>query len=139
MIKIPGSVHDEMTAHAAEGYPNEICGLMLGSTNGDCREVKVSHRAKNLNADRAHDRYDLDPKDYLAADKLARENGWDIVGFYHSHPDHPAKPSQTDRDAAWPGYSYVIIKVENGTPKDVNSFVLPDEESPFDDEELVRT
>ena len=138
MVRMSATLFDEMTAHAQEGYPHEICGVLLGTANGDAREVNAVHRAKNLNTERAHDRYDLDPKDYLAADKRARDNGWDIVGFYHSHPDHPARPSQTDRDAAWPGYSYVIIAVEDGTPADVNSFTLPDEESPFEDEELVK-
>ena len=93
------------------GYPDETCGLLLGVRTGDAVEVRELVQARNLNRERARDRYELDPDDFLAADALARRQGIEIVGIWHSHPDHPARPSATDRDGAWGGWSYVIVSV----------------------------
>lgn len=94
------------------GYPDETCGLLLGVRAGrGAAEVMEVVQARNLNRDRAGDRYELDPADFLAADARARNRGIDIVGIWHSHPEHPARPSETDRAGAWPGWSYVIVSV----------------------------
>jgi len=82
-----------------------------------CTEVVRVAQARNLNSDRAHDRYELDPQDFMRADQEAREAGLEIVGIWHSHPDHPAEPSETDRVTAWEGWSYLIATVTaDGVP-----------------------
>jgi proteasome lid subunit RPN8/RPN11 len=94
---------------AAAGYPFEICGLLIGRLHGQEVETVRVTRGRNLVQERRRDRYLLDPDDFLAADRQAQAEGLEIVGFWHTHPDHPARPSQVDLEAAWEGYSYVII------------------------------
>lgn len=108
-----------------QGHPHEVCGLMLGVADGpgptQRRRVVRLVTARNLNAERPHDRYVLDPADFLRADDLAREAGLDVVGVYHSHPDHPSAPSATDLSHAQPGWSYPIAEVVAGRPPRVAS------------------
>src|SRR5271169_2550742 len=110
MLVLPREVQEEIFAHARSGYPHEVCGVLLGKMHGiapgERREAVSSFRAKNLNEDRPHDRYLMDPSDMNAADVAARERGLEIVGFYHSHPDHPAVASKTDLEnsSPWGGY-----------------------------------
>jgi proteasome lid subunit RPN8/RPN11 len=111
MLVLPADVRTELEGWIAVGYPEETCGLLVGRTARGRTEVHRAARAKNLNRERARDRYDLDPADFLAADLQARAEGLEIVGIWHSHPDHPAQPSETDRAAAWEGWSYVIVEV----------------------------
>ena len=106
------------------GYPHETCGLLLGVRTGDAVEVRELVQARNLNRVRAQDRYELDPDDFLAADALARTQGIEIVGIWHSHPDHPACPSATDRDGAWAGWSYVIVSVGAEGAQELRSWRL---------------
>jgi proteasome lid subunit RPN8/RPN11 len=128
MLDIPRDVRDAIFTHAREGYPHEVCGVLLGRMHGlapaERREVVASHRARNLNTDRPHDRYLMDTRDVNAADTLARERGLEIVGFYHSHPDHPAQASATDLEESspWGGYSYPIVSVVRGDPADLRSW-----------------
>ena len=124
MLTITPAIRAHIEAHAVETYPHECCGVIVGRVNGNGREAVEAHRTGNLNTERAHDRFDLDPKDFNRIDVEARENGLDIIGIYHSHPDHPAKPSETDLAAAWPGYSYIIVAVNQGKPGDFHSFEL---------------
>ncbi len=125
MIVLPPPVRQEIFNHAREGYPNEICGVLVGKSDGiaqtSCREVVMAVRAKNIEAVRKTDRYRLDPDDMVRAHRLAREQGLDILGFYHSHPDHPAIASQTDLEnsAPWGGYSYPIVSVMAGEVADL--------------------
>ena len=137
MILLPASVEAHMLEEARRGYPNEICGVLLG-TPGEPRTVAVAHAARNLNTERARDRYLLDPQDFLAADRRARAIGVEVIGFYHSHPDHPARPSETDRQhaAPWPGYSHIVISVVGGTDCMLKSFVLVEESQQFVEEEV---
>src|SRR2546423_10274357 len=99
MLELTCEVRDAIFAHAREGYPHEVCGVLLGKAHGlapaELRQARAAHRARNLNTDRPHDRYLMDTRDVNAADALARAQGLEIVGFYHSHPDHPARASQT--------------------------------------------
>jgi proteasome lid subunit RPN8/RPN11 len=97
----------EMVVDAS--YPFEACGVMIGRTGRRTVSVEDVFHARNLNVERARDRFLLDPEDHLAADRVARRRGLEIVGFWHSHPDHPARPSVTDLEAAWEGYSYLIV------------------------------
>ena len=106
------------------GYPHETCGLMSGERGSGCLVIERVVQAKNLNRERAHDRYELDPLDFLAADTEARDLGLEVLGVWHSHPDHPARPSETDRAAAWPDWSYVIVSVTGAGVQDMRSWRL---------------
>jgi proteasome lid subunit RPN8/RPN11 len=125
MLKISRADFDSLRRHGEETYPYECCGLLLGRTNGDERVVASIARAGNTRTDSAHNRYNIDPKDYIRIQREGRERGEDVIGFYHSHPDHPARWSATDlAEAHWPGYSYVITSVERGKAAITNSFEL---------------
>ena len=110
-LRLHGRLRECIESMASEGYPNETCGLLIGRPNGCVAEVVDLVQARNLNRERAHDRYELDPGDFMAADSAARRRGMEIVGIWHSHPDHPARPSATDRAGAWEGWSYLIVSV----------------------------
>ena len=125
MLKIRKTEVDEIRRHGEETYPYECCGLLLGLTNGDERVVASVARAGNTRTDSPHNRYNIDPKDYIRIQREGRERGQDVIGFYHSHPDHPARWSSTDlAEAHFPGYSYVITSVEQGKAAITNSFEL---------------
>ena len=115
---------ESLEAYAQRAYPNEACGLLLGTRTGDERVVTLVRQAHNLNVARANDRYELDPQDFLAADREARATGVDVVGIWHTHPDHPARPSATDRAGAWPEWSYVILSVSREGVGEVRSWRL---------------
>ncbi|MFC5475186.1 M67 family metallopeptidase [Paraherbaspirillum soli] len=112
----------ERWAHA--GYPVETCGLLLGERNSACSTIKRVTQAKNLSHERTRDRYLLDPQDFLAADNAARANGMEVLGIWHTHPDHPARPSEIDQAAAWPEWSYLILAVTRDGVKDIRSWRL---------------
>jgi proteasome lid subunit RPN8/RPN11 len=120
MLYIGKSEYEEMVEHLKGVYPYEGCGLMLGK--GD-RVTKV-RSVENLRKERANDRYEIDPRDILRIEKEASSEGLDIVGFFHSHPDHPDRPSEFDRERAWPDYRYVIVSVEKGSKVSPRSWVL---------------
>jgi proteasome lid subunit RPN8/RPN11 len=133
-VKISQAALDAIRAHGAEGYPNEICGIMIGPRGGGkATEVK---RARNMIVDRARDRYEIDPRDHIRIQRETDAAGLDIVGYYHSHPDHPAQASRFDTERAWAGYVYVIVSVENGKPVDANAFVADADAGPFRHEPL---
>jgi proteasome lid subunit RPN8/RPN11 len=136
MITIPASLLRQIYDHTEASYPYECCGLMIG-TMGENKTVHAFRTCKNLNTQRARDRYDLDPLDMLRVEKEFENSSWDIIGIYHSHPDHPSRPSQTDTDRAWPDYSYVIISVQNGTVASAQSWVLNEGERKFYEEPLI--
>jgi cysteine synthase B len=110
-LVLPWALEEEIVRHAREGYPRECCGVLIGECLSDKVRVVAVHRSGNLNRERARDRYELDPKVYLEAEERAARERLEVVGFYHSHPDHPPVPSQTDADLAWPGYVYLICGV----------------------------
>jgi len=124
MLVLPHEVRRDLETWIGGGYPDETCGLLVGRTHLGRTETLRATRAKNLNQARARDRYDLDPADFLAADLAAREAGLEIVGVWHSHPDHPAEPSETDRAAAWEGWSYVIAEVTRSGVRALRSWRL---------------
>jgi proteasome lid subunit RPN8/RPN11 len=105
------AIGESLADAARRGYPREVCGLLVGSRSGDMTRVERAEPATNLEQERAADRYRLDPRDFLAIDAAARRDGLDVVGVWHTHPDHPAEPSSTDLQAAWPDYVYLIISV----------------------------
>ena len=135
---LPRAALDAIRGHGERDYPNECCGLLLGSADGGAaREVREAQPLRNANTDSPRNRFDFDPAEHLAAQRAARERELEVIGFYHSHPDHPARPSQFDLDhAAWPGYSYVIVSIRQGKAGEANSFELAEDRSRFLDEEI---
>jgi proteasome lid subunit RPN8/RPN11 len=103
----------ELRGHAEQGYPHETCGIFLGRP-GKEPEALEFHPVPNVVTERTHDRYLIDPLTQLRIEKSAWSRGLEIVGFYHSHPDHPARPSQFDTEHAWPFWTYVVVSVERG-------------------------
>jgi proteasome lid subunit RPN8/RPN11 len=125
MLKIPQTSYVAIRSHGEETYPHECCGVLLGSMDGDARIVTSTARCGNTRDDSPHNRYNIDPKELVRIQREGRQRGEDIVGFYHSHPDHPAQWSQTDlAEAHWIGCSYVITSVEKGKAAITNSFEL---------------
>ena len=125
MLKIGKIEFDEIRGHGEETYPHECCGVLLGQMRDDERVVTSIARCGNTRTDSPQNRYHIDPRELVRIQRQGRERGEDIVGFYHSHPDHPARWSQTDfAEAHWIGCSYVITSVEKGKATVTNSFQL---------------
>jgi len=137
MIKVPASLLQKVYVHTETSYPHECCGVLIG-TMGEPKIVHEFRTCKNLNKERARDRYDMDPLDMLKAQREFENTALEIIGIYHSHPDHPSRPSQTDTDGAFAGYSYVIISVQKGTVATAQSWVLNESEKKFYEEPLVE-
>ena len=116
---------DEIAAHAREEIPRECCGVLLGKGT----EIVESVRTRNLADD--PNRYVLDPQGHIAARRAARRRGLAVVGFYHSHPDHPARPSQYDLDHAFPFFWYVIVSIQQAQPEKMTVWRLADDRSEF--------
>ncbi len=133
MIRIEPEPWAAMVAHARETYPNECCGAMLGSTDGEQKQVQVSMRLENAFEGAQAARYELRPEDLLAADKAARERKMDLIGIYHSHPDCDAYFSKTDLQNSCPWYSFVVLSIQKGEFHHANSW-LPN----FDQTEAAK-
>jgi proteasome lid subunit RPN8/RPN11 len=128
-LKISKALYNQLRAHGEETYPHECCGILLGKADGDAIDVKALLRAGNTRTDSAHNRYHIAPQELIKAQREGRAAGLDIVGFYHSHPDHPAHWSSTDfAEAHWFGCAYVITSVDGdkqtGVAQITNSFLL---------------
>jgi len=125
MLRIKQKDYAEIRRHGEETYPHECCGVLLGQMDSDVRTVTSTARCANTRTDSPQNRYNIDPKELVRIQREGRERGEDIIGFYHSHPDHPAQWSQTDlAEAHWFGCSYVITSVEKGKAVLTNSFEL---------------
>jgi proteasome lid subunit RPN8/RPN11 len=137
MLKISAANHTEIRRHGEETYPHECCGILLGSTDDSgARIVASTARCGNTRTDSPQNRYNIDPRDLVRIQREGRERAEDIIGFYHSHPDHPAQWSKTDlAEAHWFGCSYVITSVEQGKAALTNSFELTGTDE--DDKQLV--
>jgi proteasome lid subunit RPN8/RPN11 len=141
MIRISKEDYEALRAHGEETYPNECCGVLLGKSEAGGNRVKLIVRAGNTRTDSAHNRYHIAPVELVRIQRQARGLGFDIVGFYHSHPDHPAQWSKTDfAEAHWMGCSYIITAVEKGKAAITNSFLLKgtsEEDKAFEDEQVT--
>jgi len=131
-VKIHRPAFEAIQAHGSDGYPDEICGLMLGNDH----VVTDVRRARNIIVERSRDRYEIDPLDQIRIQREADAAGLDVIGYYHSHPDHPAQASRFDTERAWAGYVYVIVSIEKGKPVDANAFVADADGGPFHSEPL---
>jgi proteasome lid subunit RPN8/RPN11 len=125
-LRLPGALADEIRRHGEAAYPAECCGAMVGRAEGGAKEVLRLSPAINRRTDDPH-RYLIAPDDLRQLERAVREAGQEIVGYYHSHPDHPARPSAFDAEHAWPWYSYLIVRVDRGRGADMASWVLDDE------------
>jgi len=125
MLKISHQDYAEIRRHGEETYPHECCGVLLGQMDGDVRSVTSTARCGNTRTDSPQNRYHIDPKELIRIQREGRARNEDIIGFYHSHPDHPAQWSQTDlAEAHWVGCSYVITRVAQGKADATHSFEL---------------
>jgi proteasome lid subunit RPN8/RPN11 len=141
VLQISYADYEALRAHGEETYPHECCGVLLGKNEaGTGNRVSQLVRAGNTRTDSAHNRYNIAPQELVKIQRQARGLGLDIVGFYHSHPDHPAQWSPTDfAEAHWIGCSYVITSVDNGKAALTNSFLLAgttEEDKKFEDEAI---
>jgi len=135
-LRLTSRVRDEIREHGARGYPHEVCGALLGrehAGNGDgpLREVIAALPLENRREDSPRNRFSVTPEDVLRAERAASEQKLELLGWYHSHPDHPARPSEFDREHAWPWYSYVILGVASRVPGEITSWRLADDRSGY--------
>ena len=132
-LALEQGVADAIRQHGADTYPNECCGALIGRQG----RVTATYALPNTTEEGPRRRFLVRPDDYREAEKQARHAGGDLLGFYHSHPDHPARPSQYDLDHAWPFFSYIIVSVRTGAPEDMTSWRLREDRSAFDQEDLT--
>ncbi len=138
-IQIQSDAGDVMTHDALQAYPHECCGFMFGREDvSGGRLIVTAMPVFNSSAENKQRRFVIAPMDYMKAEQFAAEHELDLLGAYHSHPDHPAEPSEHDRVAAQPWFSYLIISVVRGEVKDVRSWRLNDS-SQFDEESVIET
>ncbi|WP_022835396.1 M67 family metallopeptidase [Salisaeta longa] len=132
------AVLDDIRAHGADAYPEEGCGFLLGQPTAAGNHVVRILPVTNRRTEQRERRYEITAEDYRDAAAVADAAGLDVVGFYHSHPDHPARPSTTDLDeATFPGYTYVIVSVQDGTPGDLTAWTLAPNRSRFEEESIA--
>lgn len=138
-LRITDEVAARIRAHGASAYAHECCGALLGRDTEYNRHVTDVAPQVNRRDDSPHNRFSVTAEDVRRAEKAAREKGLELVGWYHSHPDHPALPSEYDRAHAWPWYSYVIVSVAGGEPRQMTSWRLAGDRSRFHVEEIHLT
>lgn len=140
MITLSREHLEAIRRHGEAEYPHECCGLMIGrlDAQGAKTVVETSPIVNSRETEAQHNRFLITPQDLLAGEKLARSKKLDIVGFYHSHPDHPAVPSPFDLDHAWPTYSYVIVAVAKGSAGDLLSWEMEEDRSHFNPEPILE-
>jgi proteasome lid subunit RPN8/RPN11 len=125
-LRLPDSLAEEIRRHGEAAYPAECCGGLVGRVEGEAKEVVRLAPAVNRRTDDPH-RYLIAPDDLRRLEAEVRAAGLEIVGYYHSHPDHPAAPSAFDASHAWPWYSYVIVRIDRGRGAELASWVLADD------------
>jgi proteasome lid subunit RPN8/RPN11 len=135
-IKVNSRHVDQIRKHGERTYPHECCGFLLGTREGETNVLAEVHAAENERQESRETRYLITPDQYKRADEYARARGLGVIGYYHSHPDHPAAPSGYDLDhSCWPGESYIIVAVERGKAAALNSFTKSDY-TKFEQEEI---
>ena len=136
-VTITASVERAIRRHGEETFPYECCGALIARTSsGDGVIVEAVVPLANTTEEGPRRRFLVRPSDYRDAERRALELGGELVGFYHSHPDHPARPSQYDLDHAWPTFAYVIVSVASGRAGDITLWWLTDDRSTFEEGEL---
>jgi proteasome lid subunit RPN8/RPN11 len=133
-VRLARDAHEAILREAARSYPFEGCGALLGRAEG---EVSETFALPNLEAETPRTRFTVSPRDYLAVEESADARGLRLLGFWHSHPDHPARPSGTDRAYAWAGLLTLVIAVERGEPGEITAWDVAGPEQPFRQLELA--
>ena len=136
-LKIGAGDVDLIHEHATEAYPEECAGALVGIDSGGIRVVVDVWRAENTHEEERSKRFLIGPLAVKKFEEQAEEKDMGLLGFYHSHPDHPAEPSEYDREHAWPGYSYVIASVSGENVEDMRSWTLKNDRSGYDEEPIV--
>ena len=137
MIEVPESLLREIRAHGVHDYPYECCGLLLGHYGADGKLVTETYPISNAREESAkRNRFLIEPAELMRGERYARERDLEVVGFYHSHPDSPARPSQYDLDHAWPTYSYIIVSTQSDAATDLFSWEQEPDRSRFNQEEI---
>jgi proteasome lid subunit RPN8/RPN11 len=136
MIALAAGVLDAIRRHGETAYPEECCGVVLGSVQGSDRRIVAAVPLENSRTEERQRRFLIRPADYRAAEAEAAARGLLLVGFYHSHPDHPARPSEYDREHALPWHSYLVLAVRDGHAGECTSWILSVDRARFEAEEL---
>lgn len=140
MIQLSQQHSDQIRAYGEQEYPNECCGLLIGrfAENGikTVTEVQPISNARETEAKR--NRFLIRPEELMRGERYAAKKELDVIGFYHSHPDHPAVPSQYDIEHAWPVYSYVVLAVRTGRAEDLRSWELQSDRPVFNEEHILK-
>ena len=136
MLRIQEGIAERIRNHGVETYPNECCGALLGRERDGHRNVGQILPLKNRRVDSPRNRFSITPEDVREAETAARSAGLELLGWYHSHPDAPARPSEFDRDHAWPWYSYIIVSIESRVPREMNSWRLAEDRASYDAEPI---
>jgi proteasome lid subunit RPN8/RPN11 len=131
-FRVTAAVDTEIRRHGEETYPHECCGALVGTDGHTTATVALP----NTTEEGPRRRFMVRPSDYRLAEQRAQELGGDLLGFYHSHPDHPARPSQYDLDHAWPTFAYVIVSVMDGAAAAMTVWFLKDDRSTFEEGSL---
>ena len=137
MIQFTREQRDQMAAHGERTYPHECCGIIIGRRESEVKRAEEVRPAGNARDDSPQNRYLIQPEEMLQAERDARRSDREILGFYHSHPDVPARPSQYDLEHAWPVYSFLIMSVQQGQTREMHSWILLEDRSRFDEETIV--
>jgi len=135
-LRVPEALLQRIHAHGVQTYPHESCGALLGKDGETAREVVELLPLANRRNDSPRNRFEVTAEDVQMAEKKASELKLEVVGWYHSHPDAPARPSEFDREHAWPWYSYIIVSVQQREPRDTTSWRLRDDRSAYDSEAI---
>ena len=137
MISISTDLLDQIRAHGVRDYPSECCGLLLGRYGAEGKVVKETYQISNAREESAkRNRFLIQPEELMRGERYAVERDLEVVGFYHSHPDSPARPSQYDLEHAWPTYSYLIVSTTAEQAGDLFSWEQEPDRSRFNQEEI---
>ena len=137
MISISEPLLTDIREHGVQDYPYECCGLLLGCFEADAKVVRETYPISNAREESAkRNRFLIEPDELMRGEKYARSKDLEVVGFYHSHPDSPARPSQYDLEHAWPTYSYIIVSTSEGHSGDLFSWEQEPDRSKFNPEEI---
>ena len=143
-LVLSSSLYRRIEEEGVRAYPNECCGVMIGrdvpSGDGHVRRIvdRLQPLTNSFEQEERYHRFRLDPREYIEVERASGAEGKLVLGFYHSHPDHPARPSEYDRQHGWPFYSYVIVSIQKREPADMTSWILDEASEQFAKEEIER-
>jgi proteasome lid subunit RPN8/RPN11 len=137
MIALSPELRRQIESHGTEAYPDECCGALLGRPRDGGARIERVERLPNSRGDERRRRYRIDAREYRRVETLAEAEGLELLGFYHSHPDHPATPSEFDREHALPSFHYLVLSVDSKGSGELGSWILSEDRGAFAQEELT--